>query len=113
MPSSCFEPSGSIHASVSDASVVSRHTASIDETDAATMNPPDSKTPTCHRRLPADPAILAWVAVALLALVPLEHAVASIVAHVPQRSARVQPATPAAATQPDDQPARAEGTSTP
>ncbi|HSV18942.1 MAG TPA: hypothetical protein VLR71_11060, partial [Casimicrobiaceae bacterium] len=73
---------------------------------------PESNPPSRHRRLPADPAIVAWVVVALFALVPLEHAVASIVARAPQRSHHEQPvaAPPAPAA---DQAARAAGSATP
>lgn len=72
------------------------------------------KQPTNSRKRrgrPADPAIFVWAAVALIALVPLEHAVA---ARLDRAGARLdRPATSAAASPTPAQVRSGPGTATP
>ena len=65
-----------------------------------------------HDLPPRDPAIWVWVAVALMAIVPLEHAVAAHLTRAPTRFEHATPPQPAAAPSGAQAP-RAAGSATP
>jgi hypothetical protein len=78
-------------------------------TKPSAVSPADQSSTPRRRVRPQDPAVWLWAAVALMALVPLQHAVASHSVRRGQQAAQAVPAPGASTAQPE----RAAGSATP